>query len=407
MIHCCWPRAIWRIATRASLFLFLVAGLATRAAAADTFVVRDVKVDVTAETAAEARDKALAEGEQKAFRLQLERLTSRADWGSLPKLTNEEIATYIQDFEVASEKSSAVRYIATLNYTFKEEPVRRLLADRNTPFAMTRSKPVVVIPVYQDAGASGAPVLWDDPNPWRDAWAARSGSEGLVPLIVPAGDPSDTGAIDVEQALQGNQSSLSAIARRYGAYTALVARATRDDAGAGSPKVKVSLVQYGPGGPEHNSIKTFTGREGESVDELFARAAEATALEMDQVWKGQNLVRVTGRSVTAVTLPITSLSQWLTVEQRLKNVPIVQHTELVVLSRDHARLNLFHMGTPDQLALALKQADLMLSRQDAGVGVGTGAGAGGYGGAGGAETSAGEQETWILRLPSTGAVQSP
>jgi hypothetical protein len=148
MIHCCWPRAIWRIATRASLFLFLVAGLATRAIAADTFVVRDVKVDVTAETAAEARDRALAEGEQRAFRIQLERLTSRADWGSLPNLTNEEIAAYIQDFEVASEKSSAVRYIATLNFTFKEEPVRRLLADRDTPFAMTRSKPVVVIPVY-------------------------------------------------------------------------------------------------------------------------------------------------------------------------------------------------------------------------------------------------------------------
>jgi hypothetical protein len=270
----------------------------------------------------------------------------------------------------------------------------------------------VVIPVYEDVGAAGAPVLWDDPNPWRDAWAARSGPEGLVPLTVPAGDPSDTGAIDAEQALQGNQSSLSAIARRYGAYTALVARATRDDAGVGSPKVKVSLVQYGPGGPEHNSVKTFTGGEGESADELLARAADATALEMDQVWKGQNLVRVTGRSVTAVNLPLTSLSEWLTVEQRLKNVPVVQHIELVVLSRDHARLNLFHMGTPDQLALALRQADLMLSRQDAGVGTGGGGygGASGYGGAGsagGVEASAGAQETWILRLPASGAVQSP
>ena len=32
-------------------------------------------------------------------------------------------------------------------------------------------KPIVVLPVYQD-GASI--VLWDDPNPWREAWGQRS-----------------------------------------------------------------------------------------------------------------------------------------------------------------------------------------------------------------------------------------
>jgi len=399
MIHCCWPRAIWRMATRASLVLFMVMGFAAHALAEDTFVVRDVEVDVTAATAAEARDQALAEGEQRAFQEMLQRLTSRADWGSLPQLTNAEIAPYIQDFEVTSEKVSAVRYIATLNYTFKEQPVRRLLADRNTPFAMTRSKPVAVVPVYAEAGATEAAVLWDDPNPWREAWAARSGSGGLVPLIVPAVDPSDAGVVTAEQALQGDQSSLSAITRRAGAYTALVAHATRENAADGSPRIKVSLTQYGPGGPEHRSVKTYTSREGESSDALLMRAADAVALEMEQVWKSRNLVQVTGQSVTPVVLPIANLRQWQTVKERLELVPVVQHTELVVLSRDHARLNLFHMGTPDQLAVALQKADLSLSRQDTGFAAG-----GSMGGAGAGEEV---EEKWILRLPSTGAAVSP
>lgn len=405
MIHCCWPRAICRIATRAGLLLFLVAGPTVGASAEDTFVVRDVNVDVTAATAAEARDRALAEGEQIAFRLQLERLTARADWESLPRLTNEEIAAYVRDFEVTSEKSSAVRYIATLTYTFKEPEIRRLLADRDTPFAMTGSKPVVVIPVYDEAGAAEGAVLWDDPNPWRAAWAARSRPAGLVPLVLPDVDPSDASVITAEQALQGDQSSLSAIARRAGAYTALVAHATREDSGAGAPKIKVSLTQYGPGGREHSSVNTYTARDGENTDELFVRAAESVALEMEQVWKGRTLVRVTGRSVTAVTVPLASLSQWQTVKQRLERVPVVQHAELVVLSRDHARMNLFHMGTPDQLAVALRQADLDLSRQDGGYAAGAGVG----GSVGGAGAGAGEvvEEKWILRLPASGTVQRP
>jgi len=120
---------------------------------------------------------------------------------------------------------------------------------------------------------------------------------------------------------------------------------------------------------------------------------------MEQVWKGRTLVQVTGRSVTAVTLPLTSLSQWQTVKQRLERVPVVQHTELVVLSRDHARMNLFHMGTPDQLAVALRQADLDLSRQDGGYGAG--------GSVGGVGASGAVEEKWILRLPSGGAVLRP
>lgn len=391
----------------AGLMLVLVSAIVPRAFADDTFVVRGVEVDVTAETAAQAREQALAEGERKAFRLQLERLTSRSDWGSLPQLTNQEIAPYVQSFEVASEKSSAVRYIATLNYTFREPEIRRLLADRNTPFAMTRSKPVAVVPVYTEAGAAGGagmPVLWDDPNPWREAWAARTRPDGLVPLVMPAGD---AGVITAEQALQGDQTSLSAITRRAGAFTALVAHATREDGGAGPPKVRVSLNQYGPGGPEHDSATTFTGREGESIDDLLVRAADAVALEMEQVWKRRNLVRVTGRSVTAVTLPLSSLSQLQTVKQRLERIPVVQHTELVVLSRDHARLNLFHMGTADQLAVALRQADLVMSRQDP-VYVSGGTPGGTSGGVpGGVETGDVVEEKWLLRLPSSGAMQSP
>ena len=87
----------------------------------DVFEVRDVAVDVTAETATKARELALIEGRKLAFRRLLERLTLRIEHQGLPDLGAEEIAAYVNDFSVAEEKTSAVRYLARLNFRFKHE----------------------------------------------------------------------------------------------------------------------------------------------------------------------------------------------------------------------------------------------------------------------------------------------
>ena len=95
-----------------------------RAQGMDVFEVRDVAVDVTAETAAQAREQAHAEGQAGAFRTLLERLTLRIEHEGLPKLKADEIASYIKDFSVADEKTSSVRYLARLTFHFKPKEVR-------------------------------------------------------------------------------------------------------------------------------------------------------------------------------------------------------------------------------------------------------------------------------------------
>ena len=95
----------------------------------DAFEVRNVVVDVTAETATAARAQALAEGQIAAYRSLMERLTLRADRGRLPDLERSEITALVKDFEVAKEKTSAVRYIAWLNVRFKAEDVRRKMLE--------------------------------------------------------------------------------------------------------------------------------------------------------------------------------------------------------------------------------------------------------------------------------------
>ncbi|MCH7864144.1 MAG: DUF2066 domain-containing protein, partial [Proteobacteria bacterium] len=209
----------------------------------DVYEVRDVVVDVTAETAAKAREQALAEGQAEAFRRLLKRLTLRSENERLPDLDAEEITTYVKDFSVASEKVSAVRYLAHLNYRFKREEIRSLLNDFDLRFAETVSKPVLVLAVYQDVGAL---MLWDDPNPWREAWGARPDTQSLVPTLLPVGDLSDIAAIGAEQAMEGDLQRLNAIAKNYGASDTLVVFGVmRVDAAKARRVLEVYFTRYG------------------------------------------------------------------------------------------------------------------------------------------------------------------
>ncbi len=169
-----------------------------RAGAQEVFTVTDVRVDATAKTAAAARETALAEGERRALGRLLARLTLRADQARLPVLERSQIAALVRNFEVEEEKTSSVRYLAKLTIRFKRKALRRLLRAHDIPFAETLSKPVLVLPVYEVADALA---LWDDPNPWREAWARQPKRDGLVPLVVPLGDLSDIADIGAEQAL--------------------------------------------------------------------------------------------------------------------------------------------------------------------------------------------------------------
>ena len=351
----------------AGLWLLLVLGTApalaqgqNRGQTQSLFEVRGVEVDVTAANATEAREQAMAEGEQLAFRRLLERLTLRTDYSRLPTPGADQVAATVKDFSVAEEKASDVRYLARLNFRFKENDIRRILMGYSLPFAETFSKPVLVLPVYEQTGAL---ILWDDPNPWREAWTRISSGDRLVPLTLPRGDLADIAAIGSEQAVDGDAPRLAAIAKRYGAGDALVAHAIlRKDVLGLQPELEVYITRHGSALQEQTLVKTFLAEEGESIPLLLARAASALALEVEDNWKKDNLLQFGSPGVVASVVRVGGLGDWIAVRDRLNRVAVIRQMDLVLMSRDEVRVNLHYIGDPEQLALALQQADLTLER---------------------------------------------
>jgi len=331
---------------------------AGRGGAFDPFTVSGVAVDKTAQSAAAARADAIAEGQRLALQLLVKRLAAKpASDRIAATVTASRAADLVRDFDIAEEKSSGVRYVAKLNVRFKPEAVRAMLRAEGASFAEAASRPLVVLPVYE---GGAAPVLWDTGNPWRDAWNAKLPRDGLVPMILPTGDPSDSGTIKAEQARDGDSAKLRALAAKYNAGGTLVAVAKVDSTG----ELQVTSTRLGTTGAPQTVVEKFKPSPGESREALLQRAADSVATQIEERWKQDNLLRAGGsEQALEADVPFGSLREWVEIRNRLGRVAQIRRTDLRAVSKRDAHVVLHYVGDEAQLSQALVQLDLRLETQ--------------------------------------------
>ena len=349
-------RRSWRSIV-AAFCLILWAGETLAADQVDVFLVSNVHVDESAGAATDARATALSKGERQAFVQLFRRLTLKGD--RMPQISSDAIATTVQDFAVANEKNSRVRYIADLTYRFKPAAVRRLLQEYGVHYAETPSKPVLILPLYEVGETLN---LWDDPNPWKKAWDAAAPRGGLVPVIVPQGGPADAATISAQQAGDGDDQSIAAIAKKYGVDTVIVAHATLAAGTRPSDEeLRIAAVTFGPVEREQTLVTSLRPNAGETSDALAGRAQAALSEMIEDDWKRANLVQFGQNSVMIADMPLSSLTEWVEAQRRFKSIAIIQKVDLVLISKTEARFNLYYLGDSQQLRLALSQQDISLN----------------------------------------------
>jgi hypothetical protein len=286
----------------------------------------------------------------------LERLTSPADHARLPKVSDAELVPLVAGFEVQTERTSAVRYLATLTYNFRPGPIRALLKNNGIAFAETGSRSVLLIPLFKSGGAT---LLWEDNNLWRRVWLDQPPPPGLVPVTVPTGAVEDLAALTTQQAETGAPAAFAALLQRYDAGEVMVAEATLDAKG-------VSVVVRRPGIAEPMVSEQLTPTAVEGQPELLRRAAVRTAQALEERWKREIMVSRTDANAEAgglvVRVPLQSINDWLEARRRLEATGFVQSVSLKSLSRREAIVGLGFAGDPAQLKLVLAQRQLALEQ---------------------------------------------
>jgi hypothetical protein len=329
------------------------------AAQDDVFAVAGVGVDATAGTAAEAREAAIAQGHVRAMRKLMERLVLQQDLSRVPILRSGQVVEMVRDFSVAEERSSDVRYLADLSFRFNPIEVRSFLRRNRIRFAETRSKPVLVLPLYSDGGEIG---LWQELNPWLQSWIARPPDDGLVPLVAPLGDLDDIATITAEQALNADVISLDEIARRYGAEDVLITQAELESgAPSGELPLRVTIRRARQIQLEPAVVNSFRQQTGEDLEAALRRAMARVVEEVQESWKRSNqLSYEQQRSVLALAL-YGSFADWIEIQRRLSAAASVASSRIDYLTRSFAVLDLRVVGSDEQITSILAQRDITLT----------------------------------------------
>jgi hypothetical protein len=358
-----------RRAAGAGLLLLIVAlGLAPAQAAdqPDPYSAT-VKVDATADSAAAARTAARTDGQRHALDEVVQKLTGAADLSKLPKLDDQTITNMVDSFEVANEKMSKVRYLADYTFHFRKSRIRQLLHNAGIAFSETPEKPVVVVPVLQDADKL---VLWDDPNPWREAWGEVAVPPGPVRLDLPLGGVGDLTAIDAGQARSGDLEALTDIAQRNGSDEALVAVATIRRQGDRLAGLDLDIKRYRLGQLTLSRTDSIAANPGESDSDFFKRAVGLAIADIEHKGPPPSVANAGADSggekeaSLAATVPLATLGDWVALRRRLAAVPGIHEIDLLSLSRQQAKVEIKYVGNPDQLKTSLAQADLDLDGAD-------------------------------------------
>lgn len=326
------------------LVALIIAVAAAFSASADIFTVTGVRVDATAESAAAARERAIADGQRRAAQILIQRLTLDADRAALAPLDASGAALLVAGFEVNDESARGQRYIADMTVAFAPSEVRDYLRSAGVPFVDSAARPVVIAPVLMSGGQAR---LWQS-NPWLDAWSGVNLENELVPVITPTGDLNDIRAVRASDAANLDVEGLRQLAAGYGAERVVVARAT------GPSSATLTRIDFAADG----AVRELGSVSGGDYASLVA----ASAGLLQREWKNLTIVRSTSTSELAVSVLYQNSSQWLTLRNSLGGSSLISNARLDAMANSGAMMFLRHRGRVDQLEAELAERGVVLAQ---------------------------------------------
>jgi hypothetical protein len=366
MPHFVRGRALWIVLTAT---LAVSAGAPARAEQADVYTVTGVKVQASGARPEIARAKAVSDGEAIAVARLLRKLTLAEDHARLPKPGAETVRGAVRNFSVETENQQGDKYTAAIAYRFDRDAVRAMLEGAGVPFLEARSPPLIVLPVWRE---EGKPALWDDPNPWREAWMRLEPADTMVDFARLRGDLADLKAISAEEAVAGNRPALNRIADHYKAGLVAVAVGSVEK---GQRRIAVKLYDLANG--RVGAVGTFPAGADEAGLE---KAAAQIARAIDANWKKSAVAVEQNATVVRIRAPLQGLEHWIKIRQALSSMPQLRGLTTISMSPGEALIELRFAGTLAELRRQLDQRGMAITVEPA---------------------TAGAPETWLLKPPAT------
>lgn len=349
------------------------------AAASDdrVFIIGNYPVEARAANAVAAKERAIAEGQQAAFRSLLKRLVPVTAYSRLSGLRDTKAGEFVAGFSVRSERNSTTEYIASYDFTFQAEAVRNILEAEGIPFLDRQADPLTLVPVYRaPAGAEAPAEAFSDArgsDTWLYAWKALDLGNALTPIaLTPI--KKETSRETVQAVIDGDVGALRTLAADYQAGLIVVALLEPE---AGGSRIRVTLAGRDAAG-QFRLARSYRLNGGD----LAYTAESATVVSLGIIegrWKAVAISPDRGGGVSSglpaaaagagglrIAVEFNNMTQWQVITRQLAQTPQVSDLEVEGLSARGARVSLRYPGGPERLGAALAEYGLTLSATNGG-----------------------------------------
>lgn len=317
------------------------------------FTIGNYPVDATAADAVKAKERALADGQQAAFRSLLKRIVPVTAYQRLKRLPAIKAGDFIDGVSVRSERNSSTQYIASLDFSFQPKAVRDLLKREGVPFVDAQAPEIVIVPVMQGASA----------GQWKEAWQGLDVAHALTPAKLDS--LKTTIAPDtVKMTLAGDGGSQRILSPEYNSERVVLAVADIDQS---AKKLIVTLAGTDAVGPFAWKKSYRLGSDPQYAMELAAVVGLGV---LEGRWKAVKSVGRGGAEALAepsesvqLTAEFQSLAQWNDLRRQLMATPGVDNVNITAISARSADILLSYPGGPSRLADAVAAQGLALVSQ--------------------------------------------
>lgn len=311
-------------------FVFLSFGFSGVAAAdtRDVYTITDIKVDETASSVIEARQKAMDAAKLIGARELIRKITAGGGTPVDMALANQFAAAV----DVQEEVAGANRYRGTLSVVFNPRTVRAHLDSAGVSYVDRQGPMGLFVPV----GSGG------EFNRWLDT--LESGDKyGLSPFVTALG------IYDRSASWQDLQQEAAALGARRGIIGELTGL-------PGAYRVRLSAV-------------TAAGTQALGTTNPAATLQDtnrAVSAYLGEIWKRSAVVdKSGGNRIQQVTVLYTSLAEWNTLRGSIARSPLVSDFKINAVARDGALVTFAYAGGSDRLSSDFLQRGIALERQGA------------------------------------------
>ena len=313
----------------------------------------EIKVDVTDESASVAREKAMNSASVAAVNAVARKISTSAGSEKIAKLNEAQILNFIKETSVLNEKTSDVRYMADLRFVINEELLKQYMEEREIPLLAQKDTSILIVPIFREF-SDDTPMLWENDNPWKQAWE-RAKPSSAVKFLSLAGTASNMEAIDAQKASVSDSFAMERLQSISGANDVYILDASYKGV-EGIIIVATSLSG------ERFEIEVPGAKS--SGDELFDNAVTESKIQIEERILKANMAEASQESELTILYPFKSLGDWISAEQKIKGISEITNMQVQAMAPQKAQFKIWHIGDLNTLQNLLKRQGYRLIQND-------------------------------------------